>query len=72
MTDNEHAEYQKDMREQYAKAHIESNRRLQERIREVRYAIGGAIPISGNIERAACIEGACRIVAAEIGRGKYP
>jgi hypothetical protein len=77
MNDKEHEVYQKDMQERHIKAHELSNLAMEKRVKEVYHAIceGTAAEKSGGnyLElTAARIEGACRIVAAEIGRGKFP
>jgi hypothetical protein len=77
MTDKEHEVYQKDMRERALEAHAASNLAMEKRVKEVYHAVCEATAAEksgGNYLEltAARIEGACRIVAAEIGRGKYP
>ncbi len=70
----EHEKQVKEKQERWAKAHVQSNVNLQKRIEEVLVAVSGAsMRFDGYREiEAARIEGTCRIVAAEIGRGKSP
>lgn len=74
MTDKEHAEYQADMRERYAKAHVQGNESMTKRFKEVYESVRGATMTFDGYEaiEAARIKAVGLIIAAEIGRGKFP